>query len=504
MDERERQIRVRMRDDFPYYADKNLKIRPKKGGTKVFELNKAQLYIHERVEQQRRETGRVRAIILKGRQQGCSTYVEGRMYWRVSHRKGIRAFILTHEDEATKNLFDMVERYHEFSNPLLKPSTGAANGKELIFDKLDSGYKVGTAGNKGVGRSSTIQLFHGSEVAFWPHASEHAKGILQAIPDEEDTEVFLESTANGVGNFYHQQWKAAESGRSGYMAIFVPWYWQDEYVKKAPADFHRSAYEEKLQEMFGLSEGQLVWRRSKIIELSAGGADGDASFKQEYPMTASEAFQMTGEAGLISPKVVMRARKATVRPSHTLVVGVDPSRGGDKFALIRRRGRKAYGYEYYVDSAVDKLGKQVAICKKVLDGERPTMMFIDAGGGDALVDRLHELGYTNVRAVAFGSSPLNAELYKNKRAEMWGEMAEWLNDDNLPVDIPDDDELQSELCASPYKRDSHDRIQMEAKEKIKSEYGFSPDGGDALGLTFSQSVIEYNQNDLMPEYYGDS
>ena len=76
----------------------------------------------------------------------------------------------------------------------------------MFFDKLDSGYKVGTAGTKGVGRSSTIQLFHGSEVAFWPHADAHAAGVLQAVPDVEGTEVILESTANGVGNLFHELW----------------------------------------------------------------------------------------------------------------------------------------------------------------------------------------------------------------------------------------------------------------------------------------------------------
>src|SRR5262249_59037905 len=93
----------------------------------------------------------------------------------------------------------------------------------------DSGYKVGTAGTKAVGRSSTIQLFHGSEVAFWPFADTHAAGILQAVPNEDNTEIILESTANGIGNFFHQAWRDAEAGKNDYIAIFVPWFWQEEY-----------------------------------------------------------------------------------------------------------------------------------------------------------------------------------------------------------------------------------------------------------------------------------
>ena len=127
----------------------------------------------------------------------------------------------------------MVERYHESAPEIVKPATGASNARELIFSKLDSGYKVGTAGNKSVGRGTTIQYFHGSEVAYWPNASEHAKGILQAVPDEQETEIILESTANGVGNYFYQQWRQAEAGMSPFQAIFVPWYWQDEYRKPA-------------------------------------------------------------------------------------------------------------------------------------------------------------------------------------------------------------------------------------------------------------------------------
>jgi hypothetical protein len=163
---RERRIRLKLRDDFAYYAAKCLKIRSKSGAIEPLILNRAQLHVHERLEAQKATTGRVRALILKGRQQGCSTYVEGRYYHRVSHGRGLRAFILTHEDAATQNLFEMVTRYHEHCHPLVKPSTGSANAKELNFDGLDSAYKVGTAGTKGVGRSSTLQLFHGSEVGF--------------------------------------------------------------------------------------------------------------------------------------------------------------------------------------------------------------------------------------------------------------------------------------------------------------------------------------------------
>ena len=487
--DREIEARRRLRDDFPYYAKSCLKIRTKEGQILPLELNRAQLHIHSLLEEQREKTGRVRAIILKGRQQGSSTYVEGRFVWKTTHRKGCYSYILTHEDEASQNIFDMAKRYFEHLPQFVKPAVNRDNAKELKFPRLDSGYKVGTAGNKTTGRSQTNQLLHGSEVAFWKNAEEHAKGVLQTVPDMPGTEVILESTANGMGNYYHQQWKMAEAGLSDYIAIFVPWYWQDEYRKSLPDQFTCSDEEHALKTRYGWDDQQVYWRRQKILDLSAGGVDGERAFKQEYPNNAAEAFQITGADGLIKPDVVLSARGRTVSGNGPLVVGVDPSRGGDRFAVIRRQGRKAFKVQNYTGDQVDKLGKAVAICKQVLDEEKPAMMFIDAGGGADLVDRLHELGYEdNVKAVAFGSTPLNMKRYKNKRGEMWGLMAEWLSDENLPPEIPDDDQLHADLCASPYSRDSNDRIVLWPKEKIIKDYGFSPDDGDALALTFAEPV----------------
>ena len=487
--------RKRLKDDFEFYARNCLFIRTKDSGTKPFILNKAQLYIHERIEKQRKATGKVRVIILKGRQQGCSTYAEGRFIWRTTHSKGVRAFILTHEDDASQNLFDMAKRYYDKLPAPVKPTISASNAKELHFDKLDSGYKIGTAGNKSVGRSQTNQFFHGSEVAFWPNAAEHAKGILQTIPDSKDTEIIYESTANGVGNFYHQQWKLAESKQSDFEAIFVPWFWQDEYRKALPDEFSISDEEAILKGHYSLDEEQVYWMRQKVMELSADGSDGEKAFNQEYPMNAAEAFQVSGELGLITPDVVVKARKNKVTGSGSLIVGVDPSRGGDRFSAIKRWGRKVYDKRSKTGEQINTLGKAVAFCKEILDEvcpiakKVPDMMFIDAGGGAELVDRLIELGYEDrVKAIYFGSTPFNLKKYKNKRGEMWGEGNLWLRDENLPVELPDDDELQADLCASPYDRDSHDRIILWRKEKIKKDYGFSPDEGDAFALTFAEPV----------------
>lgn len=487
--------RQELKDDFEFYARNCLKIRTKHKGLMPLGLNSAQKYIHDKLQDQIERTGRVRAIILKGRQQGMSTYVEGRFLWKTTHNKGVRAFILTHEGESTNALFEMTERYYSNLPPFVKPSVGAANAKELHFDVLDSGYKIGTAGNKAVGRGQTIQYFHGSEVAFWQNASEHTKGVMQAIPDAEGTEVIFESTANGVGNFFHEQWKLAEKGLSEFESIFVPWFWQEEYTKVVPEGFKATDDELELSSQYNLTNAQLVWRRSKIAELTTDGMDGEKAFKQEYPNNAAEAFQVSGGDGLINPAMCAKARQNTANGNGPLIIGVDPSRGGDRFAIMKRQGRKLYDHQAYSGEECNALGKNVAICKKLLDTvcpiakKKPDMMFIDFGSGADIVDRLIELGYEGkIRSIHFGSSPLNPEKYKNKRNEIWGEMSEWLSDESMPPDIPDSDEIQADFCASPYDRDSNDRRVLWSKEKIKQKYGFSPDFGDAAALTFAEPI----------------
>jgi transcriptional regulator with XRE-family HTH domain len=189
--------RERLDRDYAYFAAERLRIRSKRGTIEPLVFNRIQRHIHAQLEAQKAKTGKVRALILKGRLQGCSTYVGGRYYHRASRSVGQRVFILSHAEQSSRNLFEMVERFQEHC--VGAPSTSVANASELRFDALDSGYTVGTAGTRGVGRSATVQLLHGSEVAYWPHAETHAAGVLQAVADEPGTEVILESTAHGVG-----------------------------------------------------------------------------------------------------------------------------------------------------------------------------------------------------------------------------------------------------------------------------------------------------------------
>src|SRR5574341_569810 len=101
-----------LRRSYELFAERFLKIKTKAGGIVPLTFNKTQRYIHGKLEEQRAKIGKVRAVIVKQRQGGVSTYVEGRFYHRTTTQFGQRAFILTHLDEATQNIFGITKRFH--------------------------------------------------------------------------------------------------------------------------------------------------------------------------------------------------------------------------------------------------------------------------------------------------------------------------------------------------------------------------------------------------------
>lgn len=469
------------RDDFLHYAERALKIRTKAGRIEPLRLNRAQRYIHGRIEDQLARIGKVRVLLLKGRQQGASTYVGARYYWRASLSTGQQALILTHLQDSTDALFAMTNRYHDNCPVALRPTTSAASAKELYFGELDSGYIVATAGSKAVGRGRTIQLFHGSEIAFWANAADHMAGLGQAIPDEPGSEIILESTANGVGNLFHAMCMDALKGIGEYELIFVPWYWQDEYRSNAEG-FEPTADEQAYSDMCGgLEPEQLAWRRKKI---QGEFRRDEALFDQEYPATVNMAFRRVAGNPLITAPAVVRARQARAVPIDPIgprIMGVDPAEyGNDASAIVKRHGRVVAPVKRYYKRGTMELVGLVAV---EADAWHPDAINVDCTGvGSGVADRLIELGYP-VNRVHFGERAIEAEIYLNRRAEMWANMRDWLLDD--PCALPDDDALEADLTAPQYTYDSSRRLKLESKEDMAKRGVSSPDSADALALTFA-------------------
>lgn len=478
--------------DFSFYAENFLKIRSKEGKVIPFCINKSQKYVLAKREQQLKEKGYVRMMLLKGRQMGSSTLVCGLGYYKAAFNPGHRTFILAHEEKATSNLFEMTRRFHEQSPDFIRPDIKKSNSTELVFKQLDSSFVLGTAKNKSTGRSQTVQFLHASEAAFYDNAEEHAKGVMQTVPLLPGSEVYIESTANGVGNWFHQMWQQAESGDSEYLPIFLPWFWDVGYKINSYDNLNYDEQEMHLKSTYYLSDEQLMWRRIKIKELTTKGFHGDKAFQQEYPSSITEAFNSHVTDIFIKTELVIEAQKSKCDAYGPLLIGCDPARfGDDRTAIIRRKGRVAFKLQTYrMYDTMSIVGLLVVIIKE----EKPHKVFIDVCGlGAGIVDRLIELGYREiVVAVNSAERALIDNEFNNKRAEIWAEGKEWLED--KPVQLPDSPELLSDLCSCKYGHDSKGRLKIEGKKEQKSRGIRSSDTADALLLTFALPVSAYDFN----------
>lgn len=472
-----------IRAALPTYAKHCLKILTKAGELQPLVFNDAQHLIHEALEDQLQRTGKVRAIILKGRQQGASTYIEARFYWKITGSFGKRAYILTHEDKATANLFNMTKRYNDNCPPSHKPHTKLDNEKELYFDRLDCRYSVATAGARATGRSGTGQYFHGSEVGFWPSAETHMAGIGQTIPDEDETEIVLESTANGIGNLFHQKWLDAVDGKGEYIAIFVPWFLERGYAKTCPHGVLWDEEEAEYKEAFELTDEQMYWRRCKIVDDFAG---DETLFDQEYPATPEMAFLAGTKDSLITPKLIARAqRKRDILVGGPIIIGVDPAEyGDDDTGIVIRQGRRVLRVIRLSKMGNAEIAGRVAM---LYDEYDPDAVNIDVTGvGTGVEAILSDAGYKRVHRVHLGEAALEPLKYRNRGAEIWARARDWLKDD--PCYLPRDARLQSDLTGRKYRYDASRRLVLESKEQMKARGLRSPDVGDAFCLTFAVNV----------------
>ena len=284
-------------NDFAAFAEEQIQIITKDAsqGFVPFRLNEAQRYITEQLAKQLEETGKVRAIILKARQQGISTYCAGRVFWKSYYSPYSRSVILAHDSATSDALFSMSKNLIRNMSGNLKPEELRSNAKEIILkspsfkDKdATASYRLYTAGSPEAGRGTTPTILHASEVAFWQHDEKILAGLFQGISQAAGTEVILESTANGATGEFYRLWKGAVAGENEYLPIFLPWYLTSEYRRPAPEGMELTEEEEKLQANYDLDLDQLYWRRLKIAE------GGELKFKQEYPAHADEAFLVSG------------------------------------------------------------------------------------------------------------------------------------------------------------------------------------------------------------------
>lgn len=492
-----------LQGNFALFSKEYLRVRSKEGAIVPFDMNRAQQGLHDALEKQKAEKGWVRALVLKGRQQGVSTYTAARFYHKASLRFGINVFILAHEQSASDTLFGIVDRFQRYND--VRPHVGEDNAKELVFDLLESSYAVATAGAKATGRSKSILLFHGSEVPLWTNAADHFAASVQAVPLAPGSEIILEGTSAGAGGEFYERWQDAEAGRGDYIAHFIPWWLSPEYARTPEAGFaltqeadEGEMSEQEYADTFKVPLPQMCWRRYKLIELR-----DPMLFQREYPALPSEAWTAPpGMTPFIPALSVLRARKRNVEAAGPLILGVDPASTGDRFAISARRGLRVLWTRHR--SNINTLeGTQWV--KSVIDEVNPARTNVDSGNiGAAIVTNLKSLGPTYarvVRGVNFGN-PSEAKMArpkvagpKNRRAEMWMRLRDWLVLEE-GVQLPDDNALQSDITAPRQKPQLTNDLLLESKKEMRARGIRSPDLADSVVLTFASAEFLVDESPL--------
>lgn len=369
-------VRERLRRDFPFYAGNCLYIRGTDGALISFKEKKTQRFINQRAIIQLRTRGYVRALVLKARQQGVSTLISARAVFKTTQNIGFKTFILTHLSSATQNVLDMAYRYIQNMPVEVKPALTAANRNQIRFGGLDSMFTVGTARNKDSGRSETVQFIHASEAGFYPWPEEIAKGLNNAIHRVAGTEMWMETTADGMETWLHKLWQQAAAGESELEAIFCPWHWEPTYRLPVPADFEPTPEEIDLIDEYGLDYAQVMFRRNYIATW------GISAWRTEMPATPEEAFQGAIIDGRVYP-AFSKTRNVTAcnyDPEEIIYVGMDFNVAPMSAALFHLAGGQIHQFDEVVMTDADTEMMAAEIKRRYPDAKHQIVCFPDPAG----------------------------------------------------------------------------------------------------------------------------
>lgn len=283
-------------------------------------------------------------IVLKARQMGLTTWTAGRFFLKTITRPGTMTVQVAHTQDAAEEIFRMVHRFLDWLPDSLREGplrTSSRNTRQIIFPEIDSQYRVVTAGDKNAGRGWTIQNLHCSELARWPgNPAEILAGIRASLPP--DAEVILESTPQGVGGCFYDEWKKADE--NGTVRHFFPWWMEPRYRARAVNPATLTEEESRLIATENLDLEQIAYRRQLRANFHGLTA-------QEYAEDAESCFLASGESvfelAAVEARLAELANRGTPAPVETrsngaleiwlppvpgkkYLVAVDPAGGGSE------------------------------------------------------------------------------------------------------------------------------------------------------------------------------
>jgi len=399
-----------------------------------------------------------RAVILKARQMGVSTVLEAVAFQVAMCMPNSRGLVVSHDNDSSEHLLSMTRRYWETSwineSNILTAKNMAAN--RLGWIENDTGIRIATAKNVASGRSHTLRFLHGSEVAFWPDGKTLMNGLLQSVPRAAKTFAFVESTANGIGNYFEQTWNEAVAGDNMYLPLFYAWWQHPGYEAQniglghlVDKPFSNLSEEERaLSRGFrrlGLDDTQvrakLIWRREILGTECLGDLD---KFHQEYPSTPEEAFISTGR---------------NVFPKEHLVAAYEPE-DGERGELRLRRGHP----EFFPDRA-----GPLRIFRRPVDHKSYAVggdAAKQAKGDRAVCQVLDRSTWEQVATLANDVDPVTF-------AEQNMMLGRYYNDALLIPETNMSGGVVAEICRSQYDNVYIHQSEAKVRGQMASQYGFN-------------------------------
>lgn len=301
--------RERCKYDFEYWCGMQISIEHKITLQMVpFYLNRAQRFYLRTLERLRKENSPIFVILLKARQWGGSTITQFYMVWiQLFWRKNWHSIIAADIDEHSQNVQSMFQRaldeYPSFINYGQKITfTPYKNMKATrVITPRGARVTIGSVMHPEFIRSSNVTMAHLTEIGVWPTTKKHdPQSLVQSLAGSIQPKPYrvkvLESTAKGVGNYFHRSWLGAVAGENNLTPVFVPWYMIDFYqrpVHEGYVNFIKSmtAYERMLFDKGATLEAIAYYRD---LSNTAEFRDNPKGLLNEFPTTPEEAFQSSG------------------------------------------------------------------------------------------------------------------------------------------------------------------------------------------------------------------
>lgn len=314
--------KLRFKFDFEYWAVTCIKIQDKLSGQMIpFRLNFGQRRLIGTLETQRLNNEPMRVILVKARQWGGSTAVQIYMLWlQLFHYENWHSVIIGKDKQQSANIRNMIKKAINNYPLILKDFTYKAltdsNGIRHIEER-GCEIVIGTSNEPDSVRSFNIMMCHMSEVGLWvstksKSGDDLAQAVYGAISNAPGTLIVMESTAKGVGNYFHSQYIAAQTGKSEFKPVFVAWFEIPMYSSRIN-NYEKfiatlSDYEWWLFEQGATLEG-IKWYR----DTKSGRNYSDFAMKSEFPTTANEAFQSSTGTYFPEP-LIEKCRKTACYP----------------------------------------------------------------------------------------------------------------------------------------------------------------------------------------------